>query len=274
MSDYTPLKRCRTCGAEKPLTPEYFRRSVHSPDGYAHYCKACIKAQEQSNRRRHGIPPRNSPDPDGMKFCTVCGQRLPVDHFYKRKDGSLKPLCKNCAREQTKAWRAKNIERERAKARDRYWSNRAQVLSYKKKLRAIHPDYNREYRKANRARFVAIDHRRRARKKSLPNTFTAEQWRAALEYFDNKCAVCRCSEGNGRIIACDHWIPVQYSGDDNPGTVAWNIVPLCHGVGGCNNRKRHKLPYDWLCSEYEQSEVERIMNRIDAYFAEVRNGKG
>ncbi len=63
------LKRCPTCKAEKPCTPDFFSRNRRTHDGFAAYCKSCASARyrefyeknraalierstEQSRRRR------------------------------------------------------------------------------------------------------------------------------------------------------------------------------------------------------------------------------
>jgi hypothetical protein len=110
---------------------------------------------------------------------------------------------------------------------------------------------------------------RRARKRGLPNTFTIEQWEQALNYFDGCCAICgrQLNDMFGEFkAAADHWIPLSYQGDDNPGTVATNIIPLCQGLNGCNNRKNNTMPNEWLKREFGKRKAKKIMIRIQEYF--------
>ena len=111
-----------------------------------------------------------------------------------------------------------------------------------------------------------------AKELSLPHTLTLEQWEHALDYFDNRCAVCR-RDTTGILtarISVDHWIPLSYEGDDNPGSVAHNIVPLCLNRRGCNNRKRNKLPTVWLQRAFGKRRAKLIAARIQEYFDSLK----
>src|SRR5260221_119478 len=71
------------------------------------------------------------------------------------------------------------------------------------------------------------------RKRELPNVFTSQDWRNALEYWGHRCAVCERPRGLWHTLSQDHWIPL--SSPDCPGTDPTNILPLCCGTDGCNN---------------------------------------
>ncbi len=108
-----------------------------------------------------------------------------------------------------------------------------------------------------------------ARKHSLPNTFTADDWQRALEYWEHKCAVCGRPRGLWHTLAKDHWLPL--TSPDCPGTVATNILPLCHGEGGCNNSKSKKDPESWLIERLGKRRAARKRGEIQAYFDWVRS---
>jgi len=79
----------------------------------------------------------------------------------------------------------------------------------------------------------------RAKLALLPTGFTRKDWKAALEYFDHKCAYC----GDELTKAeQDHFIPASSGG----GYTKDNIVPACRN---CNSDKRAKNPIDWLSSQ-------------------------
>jgi hypothetical protein len=110
---------------------------------------------------------------------------------------------------------------------------------------------------------------RNARKRLLPNTLTSEQWEAALNYFHGCCAICgrQMNDMFGEFrAAMDHWVPLAYGGADNPGTVAVNILPVCHGIGGCNNSKNDAMPGVWLRQRYSERKSRQIEKRIAEYF--------
>lgn len=93
-------------------------------------------------------------------------------------------------------------------------------------------------------------------------TFTQEDWRRALEYFNWSCAICGRKQGSGRVIAQDHWIPVTKGGEYIPS----NIVPLCHGFDGCNNKKNNRDAAKWLGETFGPQKAGDIQKRITDYF--------
>ena len=106
------------------------------------------------------------------------------------------------------------------------------------------------------------------RKQQLPNTLTVDEWERALDYWDHRCAICERPRGLWHTLAQDHWIPLTHA--DCPGTVASNILPLCHGEGGCNNSKGKKEPVAWLVSRLGKTRARHKLQEIRAYFAAVR----
>ena len=107
-----------------------------------------------------------------------------------------------------------------------------------------------------------------ARKSSLPHTLTLEQWEHALDYFHGLCAVCHKDASNifKVKISIDHWIPLSYKGNDNPGSVVSNIIPLCCNQQGCNGSKSSKMPNDWLQRKFGKRRAKIIAARIQDYF--------
>jgi hypothetical protein len=65
-------------------------------------------------------------------------------------------------------------------------------------------------------------------------------------------------------------IPLTDPRPDNPGTVPTNIVPLCHGVDGCNLSKSNGDPIEWLTSRYVPRKAKQILARIQAYFDSLK----
>jgi hypothetical protein len=165
--------------------------------------------------------------------------------------------------------REKELERNRQYRQD----NREQRHQYYQDNREQIAERMRQYRQENRDIFRANYARRRARKNELPDDFTAEDIQHAVDYFNGCCAVCgrplRDLFGT-HTMAMDHWIPLSYDGDDNPGTVPGNMVPLCHGEDGCNNKKNGTLPGDWLRQVYSDHEAQKIEQRIQEFFLTAR----
>lgn len=107
---------------------------------------------------------------------------------------------------------------------------------------------------------------KRAHALNLRADLTPEQRDFALEYFNYTCAVCGRQFHDffsNLTMALDHWIPI--ASQDCPGTTITNIVPICQGIGGCNNSKRDTDPKQWLYWRYDKRHANKIIARIDAY---------
>jgi ribosomal protein S14 len=236
--------------------PEWYKDVVEVGDATAYNLEPSLPQQ-------HDIAPNT-------KRCNRCGQTmLMTSEFWNTSawasDGwSL--LCKPCRElynqenaaavakalsEQAANWRAKNPGAARISV-------------------AI-------WRQNNPSRAKAFSRRRRVRKAALPGTLTPAQWQRAKDYFGNCCAVCGRPVGLWHTLAMDHWIPIcpAYKlTQPNPGTVAWNIVPLCQtqkdGEGSCNNSKRNKEPRQWLVEQLGQRKANAAYKRIMAYFEMVK----
>lgn len=276
-------KQCSKCNNLLPATPEFFRRRKSSPDGLRGQCKSCCAKSPRFQ------------DAGTYKQCRKCGDILPatLQYFYAQKDGKfgLSTWCKSCKRNYSNEWYSNNLER--AKENMRVWqrNNLDAVRKSSRKYRVNNPqkrkqsarawgkrnrDYvkrkSRKWAKDNPHKRRASKLRRRARKHSLPDTFTNDDWQHALDYFNHCCAVCGRQLNDmfgGHTAAADHWIPLDHP--DCPGTVPTNIVPLCHGVGGCNNRKSSKMPDEWLRGEYPPKQRRDILQNITTFFLSLKD---
>ena len=88
---------------------------------------------------------------------------------------------------------------------------------------------------------AARNRRREAWKRRNGATFTEEDWRIALTFFDHRCAYC----GADAPLQEDHFIPLSFSRVFSRARLhsAGNIVPAC---APCNMRKGRKSP-KWWC---------------------------
>lgn len=165
-------------------------------------------------------------------------------------------------------YRAANKERLREWHRAYYRANR------EKRLTKDRNSYQRHYEKRKNARDnyrdknrITIRLRNRSRKLALAfarGDFTPQDWERCLAYWGNACAVCGVTS-EIRSIAADHWIPLCVGGK----TDKLNIIPLCHGVGGCNNRKSKRLPEEWLTAQVGADMAQSIIEQVSAYFASI-----
>lgn len=213
-----------------------------------------------------------------LKSCSTCGREFPptADYFYrdKQKPGGLHSQCKTCRNITQKDYREQNREKRNEQCRDWYIKNREHHRKKHKEWREKNSESRNEKRRDwcrhNLERARTTNNRRKARKLTLPDALTHEQWQYALAYFNNCCAVCgRQLNGMFHRPAADHWIPL--SNPECPGTVAENIVPLCHGQNGCNNAKHDRDPAEWLTETFGKRNAKKILAKIEFYFKHVRS---
>lgn len=228
-----PTKRCARCANSYPWAEFVFQR--HSRDGMGSWCRSC----------------RN----------THWNQR----YALKAPERALKAAARKQERERLKALTPKikkprNAEKHR-KANATYRQRHPEkIRETERKARPKYLDKHPELRRIVKSRY-------RARKQNLPDTFTVEQWAFALSYWGNCCAICSCQESFWTTFAADHWIPLSSS--TCPGTIAQNILPLCHGTNGCNNSKNDSEPHAWLLRRFGASKTAKLEKAITAYFAIV-----
>ncbi|MCC6615534.1 MAG: hypothetical protein IT320_18820 [Anaerolineae bacterium] len=209
------------------------------------------------------------------KRCTKCGETYPATAEYfnrdKRHRDGLHSWCKQCSREGSRAYHAANAERVRENKRNWREANPERHRENNRVWRNANLERQRERNRvwyaANPEHARAISHNREARKRGLPSTFTAEQARFALDYFHNSCAYCGRQFHdlfNERTLAFDHFIPL--ASPDCPGTTAGNMLPVRHGVDGCNTSKGARDPEVWLIEHFGKRKACEIKAHILSYF--------
>lgn len=278
------VKRCPKCENIYPATPEYFHRRRGTIDGLQRKCITChdqdlqdVSAGQEKTKRdyRHVVIPQV---PDGYKFCKHCENILPATLEYFHRDSSkldgFHGICAECRCNKGKKWRAENPEESAAQHRANYENNRKRIIENVRRYTERHKEeraaYEREYWQKNVDKRQAKHVRRKAAKKRLPNTFTAQDWERCLDYWEHRCAVCGRAADETTVLSPDHWIALTDPREDNPGTVPTNIVPLCGslkgGRNGCNNSKHKRNAVTWLIEKYGEDEAQIILERIRAYF--------
>jgi 5-methylcytosine-specific restriction endonuclease McrA len=218
----------------------------------------------QLKRRRRDVFTRY-----GYSVCKKCDEEKLLTSEYwipaKAEKCGFRSVCRECQKIINRARRQANAESHRQYQRD-YYSKTPEHIKQKQR------DRHREWKKAHPDRCNLSTQKYAARKLGLPDTLTPDQWRFALDYFNGCCAACgrqlKDLFGTHRA-AMDHWIPLV-----NPsckGTVADNIVPLCHGINGCNNSKGEKEAPQWLVERFGKRKAAKISQRITAYFSLVKS---
>jgi len=264
--DSDNLKQCTKCGEWKLRTEFYTKK--RRKDGLDCWCKACAR---QASRSYYAA------NRDRVREYTAANYDRILSYKRQYNDTNRESI-----REKARKYREENREKLKARSRAFASAHPDKRREYHLRYRAAHPDklreryrvyratnthkvreYNLAYRANNPGLYLAAAQRRRARMSSLPDTFTAADWQAALDHFSSCCAVCGRPPGLWHTLAADHWIPL--SSPDCPGTVPWNIVPLCHGVGGCNNSKFNRNPAEWLAERFGKRKAAAIQRRIGGW---------
>jgi 5-methylcytosine-specific restriction endonuclease McrA len=181
------------------------------------------------------------------KTCKRCQKSLLLSAFgtHKKRSGNGKVydfrrnICKACHSEYEQARRASKHPETPKRNKGPY-----HVKPY--------AEWTPEQKQAHGVRAQ----KRRAKLALLPSDFTRKDWKAALEYFNHKCAYC--GEHLTRAEQ-DHFIPAR----DGGGYTKDNIVPACRE---CNRDKRAKNPIDWLSSQVKGLiAYARVMNYFSSF---------
>lgn len=210
-----PLKRCRTCGQEKPITAfdKGHRVTGERPSrggyGVVAHCKFC-----KAERRKPGINvereqrdhARSLLAEQGKKRCTQCLVVLPLVAFHvnrKTPDGRSFP-CPECVKKRQRKWRAANPDGFKR------WqeANRERRDAYNKRWRSENVGYRAvaiaEWSKANRGRVNAKNARRIAAKfRATPAWADHDAIRAIY------AEAARLTRETGIRHEVDHFYPLQ-----------------------------------------------------------------
>jgi hypothetical protein len=224
-----PSKICKRCEQTLPATSEYFCKDKSRKDGLCSNCKKCNTAKVREWREAN---PEKAHE----------NRRAYYDANRERTRERKREWQQNNAeraRETQRAWAQENLELVRERSRIWGKANPERARKNSTKWRKANPEYNR-----------IKSSRRRAKKKSLLDTFTIQEWFACLEYFHHCCA--------------DHWIPI--ASPDCLGTVKENMICLCNR---CNSSKSAKDPEQWLTERFGKKKAKEILKRVKDYFESI-----
>jgi hypothetical protein len=286
---------CHPHGPELPATHEYFKRDKQNKVGFASQCRACSREGKNRHDHKHNydewLEERRIVKlmaERGLKKC-ICGEEckteggpwLPATRDYfnacnKVKSG-LAANCKKCQTFQRNERKNQDIEKYKLAVKEYGRSYRQKnpdkIRARNQNYYLKHPDIvkraQKNYRENNRNALTVHHSRRRALKRTLDNDLTTSDWQMALDYFENRCAVCGRSPDFWTVIVPDHWQPLSKGG----GTSANNIIPLCHARPGvpqgepcCNNSKGNKEPEIWLMERFGSTKAKQVLKSVQTYF--------
>lgn len=225
-------KICTKCLNEFPATAEYFHKNKNMRDGLYSTCKTCRNADAHTE-------------------------------YAARKDYYKEYANNN--KDKLQEFRKQYNQTNKDKIKELYIANRDKYNARKATYYREHKEQQKEQRKAYAHYYASTENgkeikrmtlnRRRARKKSLLDNFTSNQWEDSKIYFDNKCAYC---EKPSMRLTQEHFIPVAKGGH----YTAFNIIPACKS---CNSSKRDEDFFDWYPKQpfYNEKQEENILNYIE-----------
>lgn len=198
-------KVCTKCNEWQSLDNYHNRKGAS--DGKKPSCKECARIDKGAKKR---IYRPELAEVDGVlgKDCCLCRTWLPLDKFGDRAKGTggKRSDCILCER-------ARNLEYFREHKEER----RLYSVKYNKDSREKINEKLRRWYRNNPDKVVANNHRRRARKLSLPDDFTEDDMKRIYEEFGG-CVLTGSSD-----IQWDHAIPLSTG---HGGTTADNMIPL------------------------------------------------
>ena len=194
--DGIELKHCNKCQQWLPL--DHFSKDCSTWDSLRWYCRICFNITQGYKPR--GTPYRPSPPHQvvggvELKQCRKCSQWLPLGDFHQHSKG---------------------------------WGNTADGLQ--PWCNQCATQEAQIWRQGNPEKVTAARHRRRARALDAEGSFTAAEFIALCEHYNNRC-VCCGAEGS---LTPDHVVPLSRGGSNDIS----NIQPLC---GQCNSTKGIKI---------------------------------
>jgi hypothetical protein len=248
-SNSTTSKRCSSgdnClhpdGCWLPATTEYFHQNGKTLRARCIVCQNAIRAIQRTN------------DPAKMERARQRAKQWNSDNPDRKRTND-------------RAWREANLGRKRVNNRRWYENNKVKVNTQAREWVKKNPDKRRivarNWRIANPDKTGAASHRYHAQRRSLPATFTSEQWRRCLEWWNNTCAYCGAQQSAGHILEQEHVESVSMGG----GYIALNIIPACRA---CNASKNNTPLKEWLAFRHAPSKTKAILERIEAYFEYVK----
>jgi hypothetical protein len=120
------IKKCNTCGREKPMSAFFYEGSKNKPKAR---CKSCnrkkrIDARSKKLGREWRLKDKYKCDIEGHKVCTKCMSAKKYEEFNVNrsgpKEGKLFSICKECDLAKYNKLRIKNKKKDAKKRKERY----------------------------------------------------------------------------------------------------------------------------------------------------------
>lgn len=226
-----PQKQCSKCGFPFPATTDFFYANSSAKSGISATCKECTKARAKSYTQAHSEHVREYQS-HYRKTHAEEMRDWKQQHYQDNKERISK---------QHKAYSATHKEGQRERM-ERY------MATHQEEYLAYHQQYYEEnkeqileqMRRQNNTERGRLLHRawggkRRARKKAVGGSYTAQDIQSQHNRQKGKCYWCHKKLEKYHI---DHVIPLSRGGSNTPD----NLVIACPT---CNLKKGTKLPHEW-----------------------------
>jgi len=274
-------KICVKCGKELPATDKYFHKHSRHIDGLRSDCKDCRRSDRVKKRENSSSPKDekvkkttvwNRGDREGFRTCTMCGQEKPLEDYNNQAKGYLgkRAHCRECQNETNRQYKHSDRGREKNKEWKRTQKGKICTQKYRDKPETKEKrkrNSNKEDAKLRRKIYRASDwykmlkrlanQRRKALKRQLPATLTADDWLYVKQEFGNRC--CYCGEAPD-VMSQDHFIPVTKYGE----YVMGNVLPACMR---CNTSKLNHDFFKWYPKQpyYSKLREKRILKFVNKF---------
>lgn len=251
---HADFKSCPDCGLIYPITRDYFYADKKGKYGISAFCIPCTKARTRKWEIEHPEQVRETKASWREKNRPIIRIRgNEWNQAHKKQQKQYYEDNKEEIAKKKKEYSEENKEYFKEWAHSYYLNNRDKIIERQKhRLRD-----QLEIIKASR--YIQLL-RRRARKRSLPDNFSLNDYERMIEYWKGKCAYCSV----GGKMQADHFIALSVS--DCPGTIPTNMVPACQS---CNSSKFNHPPRKWLIREYGENKADEILKRIQDYFNQL-----
>jgi hypothetical protein len=250
-------KRCRKCGAIKPL--EDFHRYRASPDGHQYWCKVCTLAHRKAYYAEHADESRAAALAYAAEHReerraysaayraehheTVLAQNRAYDAANPEKRRQSRQRSRKAHRDERLAYGKAYREANRTLLRDKDRAYKQRTKSaqtermrrYRTKHYERQSAYERAYRQAHLAEYRAHarvgGNKRRAHRLQAAGTFTRQDIAHLYAEQNGLCAYCTCPLGERYHV--EHRQPLSRGGTNWPEN-------LCCSCPTCNHRKHQK----------------------------------
>ena len=241
-------KVCKKCGHMFPLS--MFHKNKNTKDGHINTCKECVKkySKKYNDEHRDDINKRQN------------------QYYYEHKEEELlrRKEYQKTHKEQIairkKIYRKEHIEeikqrdlRYREIHKERYIKNgRTYYQNHHNELLK----QKRQYYVKNKESIIAKNQIRRARIRAALGSFTSDQMRECIKFFNNVCAYSGKEFSKEKIncLSLDHIISLVKGGSN----FIWNIVPTTFSN---NSSKGSKEMIEWYKNQpfYSEERLQRIL---------------